>query len=84
MFVGLASIYAVKKLLAGDRLSLSKQLVKGSFWKVFGRLFIFGLFNILVQILALFVPFGIGSIVVTIVGALFFIPLYLLYEELKV
>jgi len=68
----------IKESLAG-----SKALVAGRFWKVFGRFFVFGLFAILVQIVAGIVPFGLGSVITTMVGALFILPPYLLYQELK-
>ena len=51
----------------------SKQLVKGKFWKVFGRLVVFGLFGFLA---------GIIPLASTIFGALFVLPAYLLYREL--
>jgi hypothetical protein len=60
----------------------SKQLVKGKFWKVFGRIVVIGLFSVLCQILLSFTPYDIGSALFTVFGALFVLPSYLLYREL--
>lgn len=60
----------------------SKKLVKGKFWKVLGRLFIFMLFTILGDIVFSFLPYGLGAVVVTIFGGLFLLPAYFLYLEL--
>lgn len=64
-------------------LSRSKELVKGRFWPILGRLFVFGLFGLLVQILFGIMPFGIGSVFAALFGALFILPPYFLYLELK-
>jgi hypothetical protein len=61
----------------------SKNLVKGYFWKVLGRLIVFGLFMILTQMALGIVPFGIGSVVSSLCGGLFLLPVYLLYKELQ-
>jgi hypothetical protein len=61
----------------------SRELVKGRFWAVFGRLFVFGLFSGLVGIMVSVVPFGIGSGIVNLAGALFILPSFLLYKELS-
>jgi hypothetical protein len=60
----------------------SKRLVKGRFWKVFGRLIIFGVFGILVQLLFVLIPY-LGTVIYPLAGALFVLPNYLLYQELK-
>ena len=65
-----------------ESMSNSKALVKGKFWKVFGRVLIFGGFSILTSIIFDLTPFGLGSILTTLLGALFIIPTLLLYEEL--
>ncbi len=65
-----------------EALTKSKELVKGSFFKVFGRLIVFGLFSILVQIAMSIVPY-IGALLTSLFGILFVLPSYLLYKELK-
>ncbi|KKR71276.1 MAG: hypothetical protein UU12_C0004G0023 [Candidatus Woesebacteria bacterium GW2011_GWA2_40_7b] len=65
-----------------EAMNNSKVLVKGKFWKVFGRVLIFGGFSILTSIIFDLTPFGLGSILTTLLGALFIIPALLLYEEL--
>lgn len=60
----------------------SKALVKGRFWKVFGRLIVFGLFSILGQIMFSVFPYNVGPVALTIFGGLFLLPYYLLYREL--
>ncbi len=72
---------AEKELDIGASLKQSKALVTGRFWKVFGRLIVFTLFGMLGQILFSFVPI-LGPAAVTLFGALFLLPYYLLYREL--
>lgn len=67
-----------------ESLFKSKALVSGRFWKIFGRLFVFGLFSVLVQIIAGLLPYGLGSLATALGGALFVLPQYLLYLELTV
>jgi len=73
---------AEKKLGIGASLKESKSLVTGRFWEVFGRLFVLSLFAIVGQIVFSFVPF-VGPAILTIFGALFLLPHYLLYRELE-
>lgn len=54
-------------------LNRSKNLVKNRFWAIFARVIVFGIFTLLAGML----PF-----VSTVFGALFVLPLYLLYREL--
>jgi hypothetical protein len=70
---------------AGLRESLvhSRMLVKGYFWKILGRLIVFGIFSVLIEIFLEIIPFGIGTIIWTLCGALFILPQYLLYRELS-
>lgn len=75
-------IFVEKNAGIRESLSGSKILVQGRFRQVFGRLFIFGLFAVLVQMAFDFVPLGIGSLITTLAGALFVLPSYLLYKEL--
>lgn len=64
-----------------EALTLSRNLVKGRFWKIFGRLIVFGIFIIVCQILLSIIPY-LGSVVTTLFGILFILPSYLLYKEL--
>jgi hypothetical protein len=59
----------------------SKNIVKGIFWKVLGRMIVFGLFWLLAQIVFSVLPFGTGTIAFSLCGALFVIPQFLLYRE---
>lgn len=61
----------------------SKELVKGRFWGVLGRLFVFMLFTILGDMVFSLVPMGLGSTVVALFGGLFILPAFLLYKELQ-
>jgi hypothetical protein len=69
----------VRKSLAG-----SKKLVEGRFWKVFGRMAVFVLFALLIQMLFAVVPYGIGSLIAQLFEALIVLPSFLLYKELAV
>lgn len=64
-------------------LSSSKNLVKGHFWAIFGRLVVFACFGIVIQIILSIIPFGLGTLIFPVFGALFILPSYLLYRELK-
>jgi len=66
-----------------EALLKSKLIVKGYFWKVLGRLIIFGFFSIFIEIFLEIIPFGIGTVIWTLCGALFILPQYLLYRELS-
>ena len=70
----------------GVKLSLlkSRQLVKGVYWEVLGRLIVFGMFTVIIQIILSMVPYGVGSVVNSLSGGLYMLPLYLLYRELSV
>ncbi len=63
-------------------LSKSKELVKGVYWKILGRLIVFGAFTMAVQMVLSVIPYGLGSIVSTLCGGADMRPLYLLYKEL--
>jgi len=65
-------------------LTKSKGMVKGIYWKVLGRLIIFGLFVVLVEVILSVIPYGIGAVVTSLCGALFMLPMYLLYKEISV
>jgi len=60
----------------------SKELVKGRFWPVLGRLIVFGLFSSIVGFVVAVVPYGIGAALGVFLEALFLLPSYLLYKEL--
>src|SRR3990172_12728075 len=60
----------------------SHRLVKGRFWAVWWRLFVFGLFTALAGFTISVIPYGIGGVITTLFGALFVLPAYLLYKEL--
>ena len=74
--------FITKKLGVKESVLASKKLVSGNFWEVLGRIFVFGLFTTFSQILLSIVPFGIGSALFPMFGALFMLPSYLLYKEL--
>jgi hypothetical protein len=61
----------------------SKELVKGIYWKMLGRLIVFGAFAMIVQMILSVVPYGLGSIISSLCGGLYMLPLYLLYKELS-
>ncbi|HET7099452.1 MAG TPA: hypothetical protein VFI61_04450 [Patescibacteria group bacterium] len=65
-----------------DSLKKSKALIKGRFWKIFGRVFVFGIFTALAGAIVSAVPY-IGTLTVSLVGALGILPSYLLYRELS-
>ena len=69
-------------------LSASRELLRGRFWSVFWRFLVFGLFFGLIGGIALYllslIPYGIGSIISTLMGAFFILPYYLLFKELSV
>lgn len=60
----------------------SKRLVKGRFWKVFGRMIVFAVFGMIIQLLFVLIPY-LGTVIYPLFGALFILPNYLLYQELK-
>ena len=60
----------------------SKELVKGIYWKILGRLIVFGAFTMVVQMVLSVIPYGLGSTVSSLCGGLYMLPLYLLYKEL--
>lgn len=72
-----------KDLGVKQALLKSKELVKGFYWKILGRLFVFGAFTVIVQMILSLIPYGAGSIVASLCGGLYILPLYLLYKELS-
>jgi hypothetical protein len=67
-----------------ESLLKSKEMAKGNYWKILGRLVVFGLFLIIVEMALSIIPFGIGTVLASLCGALFVLPTYLLYRELSV
>lgn len=67
----------------GAAMGGSKRLVAGRFFPVFGRILVFGLFGIIIEIAAGAIPFGIGSLIQPFLGPLFILPTFLLYKELN-
>jgi hypothetical protein len=69
-------------------LGKSRELFKGRFWSIFWRLLVIGLFfGIFVGIsmyLLTLLPFGMGSAISVLGGAIFILPYYLLYKEVSV
>jgi hypothetical protein len=61
----------------------SKELTKGNYWKILGRLIVFGGFMILVGIILSVIPYGVGSVISSLCGGLFLLPVYLLYKEIS-
>lgn len=59
----------------------SKKNIKGKFWKILPRIVIFGIFSILCQMALGTLPYGTGSLVFYLCGALFTLPTFLLYKE---
>ena len=66
-----------------ESLLKSRAMVKGRFWKVLWRVIVFGVFCLLVEIVLSVIPYGIGSVIWTLFGALTILPTYLLYRELN-
>jgi hypothetical protein len=75
-------IFIDKGLEPRAAMSKSRELVKGRFWAVFGRLFVFGLFSGIAGAIVSAVPLGIGPMLATLAGSLFMLPSFLLYKEL--
>lgn len=63
-------------------LGRSRNLVRGRFWKVLGRMFVFGLFAIIVQLILMIIPY-VGVAIYPLMSALFLLPTYLLYKEIS-
>ena len=82
-FVFAKFIFIEKKLGLKKSLIESKNLVKGRFWKVFIRIFVFALFAFISQTILTSLPYGVGVVIYYLCGALFTIPYFLLYKELS-
>lgn len=77
-------LFVEKHLGIKASLSESKKMVKGRFWKIFGRIAVFAGFSMLSQIVLSALPYGIGSLAFNLLGALFVLPHYLLYKEVSI
>lgn len=77
-FITLDSNLKIKEILVKSR-----GMTKGLYWKILGRLLVFGLFTFSVQLIFSFVPYGLGAFLTPLMGALFLLPLYLLYKEVS-
>lgn len=87
-FILFATWFAFSKYLFVEKglgikaaLTESKNMVKGKFWKILGRLTVFALFSTLSQMVLSFLPYGVGSVVFDLFGALFILPQFLLFKE---
>lgn len=74
--------YLDKNLGIRESLRVSKALVDGRFWSVFGRMLAIGLLMGLASMVVSSVPY-LGSVVVCLFGALSTLPMFLLYKELS-
>lgn len=70
-----------KNLKTREALSKSKALVKGKFFKVFGRSLVFIFMILLVQIILSAIPY-VGYPVLGFIAPIFILPFYLLYKDL--
>ena len=70
-----------RKMKVRQALLESKRLVKGKFFKVFGRSIVFVLTILLLQIAISAIPY-VGYLVISFTIPLFILPFYLLYRDL--
>jgi hypothetical protein len=84
VWLAFARFFMIEKQ-SGLKASLlkSKELAKGYYWKILLRLIVVGIFGILVEVVLGVIPYGIGSIVWSLLGGLLIIPIFLLYKELS-
>ncbi len=73
----------VKDVGIKEAMGNSRRLVAGRFWKVLGRVFVFGVFGLLAQMILGFIPMGFGGVILPLFGALLTLPYILLYQELS-
>ncbi len=71
-----------KKLGLTEALRASKALVMGRFWKILGRLFVFGIFTFIISLPLIAIPV-LGGFLETFLMPLFSLPFYLLYRDLS-
>lgn len=76
-------VFVDKELGTKASMSKSRALVKGRFWAILGRFIIFGLFGATLGLAASYIPYNIGSYILTLLGALTILPSYLLYKEIS-
>ncbi len=75
-------IYLYDGLGIKESLQRSRELIKGRFWPVTGRLFVIGLLMAIFQSMVSGVPF-VGLVISPLLGALILLPSYFLYLELS-
>jgi hypothetical protein len=74
-------VYVEKGIGIRQSLLESRNLVRGNFWAVFGRIIVFSLFSLFSQIVLTVIPYELGLVVFQLCGALFLLPSFLLYRE---
>ena len=72
-----------KEMSIKEALRTSKLMVKGRFFKVLGRYFVFSLFFIFISIILSLIPY-VGNLAVSFMAPLFILPHYLLYRDLSI
>ncbi len=72
-----------KNLGVKEALKKSSLMVSGKFWKIFGRLIVFGLFSLSFSVLLTTIPY-IGAFLVAFIAPLYTLPFYLLYKDLSI
>ncbi len=79
------SVYLVldKNMGIRESLKVSKQMVKGKFWKVLGWNIVFGLVGFLASILLVLIPYA-GPLIISFIAPLFILPSVLLYRDLSI
>lgn len=76
-------VFIDKNMSVVASIKKSKELVKGKFWKVTGRLLVFAIFGLLVQSFFALIPYGIGTLLAPLFGALITLPYVLFYKEIS-
>lgn len=76
-------VFVDKKTGIMDSLRKSKELVKGRFWSVLGRILVIGIFTILVSAILTVLPYNLGSVIGQLFGGLLILPSLLLYRDLE-
>lgn len=70
-----------KNLKIRDSLLKSRALVKGKFFKILGRFFVFIFVILLIETILSSIPY-MGSMLISFLAPLFILPFYLLYKDL--
>jgi hypothetical protein len=77
-------VFIDKELGVVASLRMSRELVRGRFWAVLWRISVLGIFVGLISGVVSSIPYGAGSVIAALAGALFILPFFLLYKELEV